>query len=396
MPLLLFTYLLTEILAPFFASILIINGILFLGRLMQFLDTIFGFGIDLADFVRLCAYLAPNLLLFSIPMSSMIAVIVAFTRMSDDNEILAFKTAGIGLYRMLPPIIIFALSTAALTSLSSAYLIPSGTVAMKKMLFQLAKEKIDKGMQGKQFSDQINDVVIYVDQITPETKEWNGVYVSDLRDKKNPLTVIARTGNLDARIEEMHLTLELTDGSIHATKNDTTQTIRFEKYRLNLPLKTPESVAGESLTNIGKGGMTLSQLNTEAERLGKSTPQGIPLMIEYHKRLALPVGCFILSLIALPLALLRSSPGSRQPGLSLGLGSFLLYYILFTAAKGLSENATLPVIYAMWTPNIIFTLLAIYLLRTVARENPGIIVNSIFLLMRNILSLFPHRQGTSS
>ena len=82
MPILLYIYLGTEILAPFFASFLILNGILFLGRLVPFLDIIFNYNIGLVDFIRLCSYILPNLMLFSIPMASMIGVIIAFTKLS--------------------------------------------------------------------------------------------------------------------------------------------------------------------------------------------------------------------------------------------------------------------------------------------------------------------------
>ena len=104
-----------------------------------------------------------------------------------------------------------------------------------------------------------------------------------------------------------------------------------------------------------------------AHAKGTKSPGGLTLLIEYHKRLVLPVGCFILSLLGMPLAL-QSRPGQRSYGFPVGLSLFILYYILITAAKAMSENQTMPLIAAMWTPNIIFAALAFYLIRSAALE----------------------------
>ncbi len=124
MPLILYTYIITETLALFFASLAILTGILFLGRLIPIFDLIVDFGIEFPDFVRLCSFLVPNLFLFAIPMASMLGVILCFTRMANDNELIALKAAGIGLYRMLPAVIIIAFSTSLFTAYFSTSLIP--------------------------------------------------------------------------------------------------------------------------------------------------------------------------------------------------------------------------------------------------------------------------------
>ena len=61
--------------------------------------------------------------------------------------------------------------------------------------------------------------------------------------------------------------------------------------------------------------------------------------------------------------------GSRLAlGVPLGLASFVGYYILLTAAKSLAENGQLPAGPAIWLPNLLFLLLALYLLWRSALE----------------------------
>ena len=376
MPVLLFIYLATEILAPFFASLIILNIVLFMGRLVPFLETIFDLRIGVADFFRICAYLAPNLLLFSIPMASMMAVIISFTRLTGDNEILALKAAGVGISRMVMPVAVFALCTAVLTGASSTRLIPEGTVALKRLLFQMAKEKIDRGLQEQQFSESLGDVVLYIDHIDRDSGRWHGVYASDLRLPEKPVTIMATTGAIEPDIANMHLTLTLEEGTMHRSEGEVAQTIRFGRYVLDLPLQAPTMVAGETVNGVDRSALTQNELRREVKRLGPESPLTLGYTIEYHLRLVLPVGCFILTLLGLPMAL-RSRPGRRPLGLPLGLLAFVVYYVLITAGKSLAEGGALPVVPAMWMPNLIFAALAGLLFRLTALESGGVLVDRL-------------------
>ena len=391
MPLLLYTYIATEILAPFFASFLIINAILFLGRLVPLLNVIFDFSVGAGDFLRLCAYMLPKLMMFSIPMASMTAVIVAMTRMVNDNEIMALKATGIGLVRLLPPLIVVALSTSLLTYFSAVTLIPQGTLAMKSLFLQMAKEKIDNGIQSGQFSEGLSNVVLYIDAVDQKTRQWQGIYVSDMRHGDTPLTVIAKTGSLAAQPENMLITLTLADGTLHRANKNITQTIRFDRYRINLPIKTPTEIGGTSVDKVGKNDLSQRQLLEQATVHGPKSPIGLSMLIEYHTRMALPVGGFILTILGLPLAML-ARPGSRPLGVPLGLLLFIIYYVLFTAGRASSESGHLPVVVGIWLSNILIAFFTIMLTRQVANETTPLFLTRLSEPVLALLARIPGRK----
>lgn len=388
MPFLLYTYLATEILAPFFASLLILTAILFLGRLAPMLDVILDFGVSFPDFIRFCAYLLPNMLLFIIPMAAMIGVIISYSRMVSDNEVIAMKAGGIGLYRMLPPVILFAAAAAAATALVSTTLIPAGNTATKQILFRLAKEKIDNGLKERQFSESLGKMVIYVDKVDPETRDLHGMYVSDMRTPTTPTTIIARAGKLQARMETMEVHLEMTDGTLHRAPDDKSQTIFFKKYTLKVPLQEPKAVLGESAGGINKGRLTQQALLAEAKRVGNKSKIAASLITEYHKRLAMPVGCFILSLLGLPLALFTRH-GRKPLGLPLGLGFFIIYYAMLTGATGYAENNPALIRPLLWLPNLLFATLTIFFIRQVASEKSSPTLDRICNLGEELLAKLP-------
>ena len=368
LPLLLYSYIANEILAPFFASFLILYSIFFLVRLVPLLDIVLDLKIGLADFIRMFAYIFPHMLIFVIPMASMTGVILAFTRLTSDREILALKASGVSLRQLLPPVIIFAFVISLLTAYFSVNLIPAGNVAMKHLLFQMAKEKIDKGLQERTFTEALGDLVVYVDDID-KNDNWKGVYISDMRNRDQPVIIMASNGKLVADLEKMMVTIVLGTGTINNTSNDDNQSIKFLRYQLNIPIPNPTQVHGDNVTMMDRNSMTQQQLLDRAKELGKATPGGIVFITKFHDRLVLPVGCFILTILGLPLGL-QAGPGRRAIGIPLGLAFFVLYYVLNTVGTILSEELVINALLGMWLPNVILAGIALVILRRVEQEKP--------------------------
>jgi len=363
--LLLYSYLATEMLAPFFASFIIMNCIFFLVRLIPFLDVVLELDISFPDFIRSLSYLFPNMMIYSIPMATMMGVIIGFTRLSNDAEILAFKACGISLYNVLPPVIIVSLLISMIAAYISINLIPAGEVAMKQLFYQLTKEKIDRGIKEKEFTAALGDLVVYVENIDEQTNQWRDVWVSDMRGQSTPSITMAQTGGMSADIEAMAVTIDLFNGSLHRTGEEQSQIVIFDRYTVNIPLTLPAT----KNTVVGIKAMDMKELRQAASSHSSDSETGRNYLIEFHKRLVLPVGCLIMSLMALPLGL-QSGPGKRAIGIPLGLGFFIFYYVIYTIGKTLAEDSFLPVGLSMWTPNLFFSLLTMGAIYRVANEKP--------------------------
>ena len=366
-PTLLYSYLATEMLAPFFASFLIMNSVFFLVKLIPFLNVVLELEIGFADFVRLFLYLFPNMFLYSIPMSAMMGVIISFTRLSADTEILAFKANGISLYQMIPPVLVVSAFIALLTGYFSVNLIPRSEVAMKQLMFQVAKEKIDKGIKEHQFTEALGDLVVYVERIDKKSGHWENVWVSDMRGQVYPIITMAKSGVMDAKVDSMKVTITLKDGSLHRPDGNRSQIVAFDRYTINIPLQPPTILDGQDVTRVSPKSMTMGQLQESASAVGRDTPQGRDRLIHFHKRLTLPVGCFILSLLGMPLGL-QAGPGRKAIGVPMGLAFFILYYILFTVGKSLAEEPGFSLVFWMWLPNIVVFAITLVFLRQAANE----------------------------
>lgn len=365
MPFLLYSYLATEMLAPFFASFLVMNAVFILVKLIPFLNFVLALQIGFTDFIRLLAYLFPSIFLYTLPMAAMLGITIGFARLSGDGEILALKAGGISMYRILPPVIIVASLIALLTCYFSVKMIPASEIAMKQLTYQILKEKVDQGVKEHKFTEALGDLVLYVDKIDQVTGEWQNVWVSDMRGVTLPTITMAQSGTMKREPGTLNITIELTNGSLHRQKNTGAEIVTFDKYTLDIPI----NIGAEIINPLHKRFLSMTALRSQAQKLGLDTQLGRTYLIEYHKRLVLPVGCLMLSFLALPLGL-QARAGKKAIGIPVGLGIFIIYYILHTVGKELAESGTTPLIPSLWFPNIFFFALAMFWISQVTNELP--------------------------
>lgn len=365
MPLLLYSYLLSEMAAPFLASLLILTSVLFLGQLLQTFSLVFALGIGGADFLRLTLYTLPKLMMFSMPLASMLGVILGFNRLGADHEFLALRAAGVKLGQIVTPVLIFAVVMMLVAGYSTAVLMPKGLINIEILMLKLAREKIDRGLHEQAFSQSMAGIVAYVDRIDPVSGQWQEVYLYDGRRPERPMTITAKSANLTADYENLLLGMRLTDGAMDFLDHELSQHIDFKTYTLNLPVVVPKGLVGGQNDSTE---MSQAQLLAAAATEGDSA-QGRILLVEYHQRLVLAVGCFILTVLGLPFAA-RFRPGARQIAVPVGLLCFLLYYVLFSLAETLAEQGSglLPLPVILWTPNLLFLALAVVLILRMDQE----------------------------
>jgi lipopolysaccharide export system permease protein len=167
----------------------------------------------------------------------------------------------------------------------------------------------------------------------------------------------------------MSVIIVLDNGTLHNTSGLDSQIVRFNRYQLNIPLKPPTRIDGDDVTTLSRGSMSQAQLVEAAQEYGVDSQVGVNYLTEYHHRLALPVGCLILSLLGLPLGL-QAGPGRKAVGIPLGLGFFVLYYIVFTLFRVMAEDMALPLLAGMWLPNVIFAVMTGVIFWRVEQEKP--------------------------
>jgi lipopolysaccharide export system permease protein len=89
--------------------------------------------------------------------------------------------------------------------------------------------------------------------------------------------------------------------------------------------------------------------------------------VEIHKKYSIPFACVIFVLIGSPVAI-RTGKSGMNMAIGLSMLFFLVYYVCLIGGEKLADRGIVSPIMAMWSPNVIFGVLAVLLLRNAARE----------------------------
>src|SRR5574340_982665 len=119
-------YILKEIALPFFMILCVMTFVLLLGKVLQLMDLMINKGIRFSDIAQLMLFLMPSFLMFTIPISLLIAILIGMGRLSGDNEITVLKMSGVSLYQLAVPVAVTAVAAFLLTAVTTLFLVPFG------------------------------------------------------------------------------------------------------------------------------------------------------------------------------------------------------------------------------------------------------------------------------
>ena len=338
-----------------------------MAELIEITHWIVNYNIGLPIVLRMIFYQTPYFLIFVIPISLMITVLLTFLRLSSENEILAIKSGGISIYNLIAPVLVFCFIGFALTLFMSTYGLPWGRSALRDLAYQVASESIDIGLKERTFNDSFADVTIYVNEIDLKSKNLKDVFIEDNRQPDKVNTVVAPKGNVFNDPQRAVAHVKLFNGTIHQTnlREKTAHAIHFDTYDLSLEMKRTASKKSSKPKRPKE--MTVGELNTYLRNSKAQDDRFFKVLLELHRRFAIPFGCFALGLLAVPLGI-QSKSAKRSFGLVMGLLFFLFYYLLMSLGKVYGETGAYPPIIGMWLPNVFMGGLAVYFLVLTAHD----------------------------
>ena len=362
-------YVFRELFSPFLVSLLIFSMILLMGRTLKFSDLLINKGLALLDLGQLITYIFIPFLVYIIPMSVLLSVLLALGRLSVDNEITSMKSSGISLYQLIVPVGAFSFIAFCLTGIIIIYAYPWGFASLREFAYKIARTSSEIGLQERVFNDSFDGMIIYVDKISVRGGSIQGIFISDGRDPAISTTILAREAFIESDPAALSINMRLYNGQFHRVSNDleTIQMGNFDTYDIVLDLK---SAFGELKKKKRKyREMSLSEMIRSLKMSGMQKQELNEIKIEYHKKFAIPFASFVFGLIGIPLGI-RKIRGGKSYGFTISLIVILAYYLLMLMAETLAKNSMLIPLVAMWLPNAVLGTLGLVLMRAAARETP--------------------------
>jgi len=371
---------------PFVINLVFFTFIFLMAEMLKITDLIVNYGVGIFTILMMLVYSTPYFLVYVIPMSVMMAVLLAFMRVSGDNEIIALKTGGISIYRLLPPVILFCLSGCLLTAFMAVYGQPWGSLAVKKLTFKVVSSNLDVGLKERTFNDSFKDVMFYVNEIDLKNRTLIDVFIEDKRTEKIISTVVAPKGRLFSEPGGLVYHLRLYDGTINQVniENRSAHSIKFQTYNIRLDLK--KNITNAKLRSKRKKEMSIAELRRYLRETTSKDDRYYTILMELHKKYSISIACFTLGILAFSLGI-QSRSSKKSYGLVLGLIFFLIYYLLLSLGFVFGETGAYPPVIGMWVPNYVMGTLGLYLLVKTANER-SVKINFLPFIIKKIRSMF--------
>lgn len=374
-------YIFKEMIGPFFVNMVFFTFVFLMTKILDITKLIVNYKMSLVSVFLILIYSLPRFLSFVIPMSVMMAVLLTFLRLSNDNELEALKAGGISIYGLMPPVLVFCVLGMILSGFVTIYGMPWGTISLRELTLKVAASHINAGLKERTFNDRFKDVMLYVNKIDLKKKSLIDVFIEDKRSKDIVSTIVAPRGKLIGDPDKLLFRLQLYDGVINQVnlEDRSAHSIQFDTYDVNLNLnkflKTSKSGPKD------EDEMSLADFRQYLKTASKKDEQYYRTLIEFHKKFSFPVACLALGILAVPLGI-QSKSSKRSTGLGLGLIFFLIYYLMFSAGSVFGEAGDYPPAIGMWVPNIVMGGLGLFLLVQTANDR-SVNINAVLTFLKN-------------
>ena len=368
MPHIIQRYIFREMAIPFLFSIGIFTITSLLSKIPHLIQLMINHGVGFLVVVQFIVFILPSILIYVIPVSFLIAVLIAYNRLSSDNEITAMKAAGLSILKISRSVAIMALFAYSISSFFTIYAFPWGSLSSKRLIYDMARSKASIGLRERVFNSAFNGLILYANRIITENGELEGIFISDQRDEKDNNIITAKNGIISSDHQTMEITLRLFNGIVHRSgEKGLYKIVTFNTYDLNLSLKD-EKIKNPDTSKANRD-LTVSQLKEKIDDMKRGGRDPAPHIIDLHKRFALPASVFVFGLLGIPLGIQRIRT-IRFTSFTIGLGVVLFYYVLSTALESLGDKGLLNPVLAVWGTDILMAALGVTMFYKAAKDSP--------------------------
>ena len=432
-------YLVKEHIGPFCFALLVINSIFILNLIFRELGKFMSKGVSLGTILEFIFLNLAWMIALSVPCAVLTATIMAFGRLSAENEITAIKAGGISLYQILPATLIVSFGVAGALIWFNNEVLPDFNHRTKLLMLDIARKKPLLNLEAGVIYTDIPNYNI----LGPTIKEINSttyienITIDDQTTSNIIKTIIAKVGEITFSEETGLVEITLLDGElqeIDINNPESFKKVEFTKHVIKIPMtemllmrsqseyrgdrekssaalmegvyknrqrilerrqklnETVNQQLSKYIYSNSKEEKTLDLLILDHQRLNRKIKTDLNLinsytksidrdLVEVHKKYSIPAVCIVFVLVGSPLGILARKQGwAAAAGLSIGF--FLLYWAFLIGGESLADRQKISPFWGMWSPNILVGGLGIFLVLRTVRDTATFRWPQVFSLPR--------------
>lgn len=358
-------YVLREIRTNFVSMMLILTFVLLVGNVFtKMIDLVLNRGVDPIAIGQLVAYSTPFMCVYTLPMAMLVAVLLAFGRLSADHELTAIKASGISLSRVIRPVLLLAAVLSVFSFYLNDQIASKSHFKMRQVSAQIGLQSPTAALEEGVFIKSFGDLVIFIHRIDGDTLHQVRIYQP--QPKGPTRTIVAERGQLIPIPDQDVIKLKLENGT--TDEPDANNPGRFYKLKFGtyfLPLDISGFKIKAKLEKKRKE-LTVRELWTLFHKLKNEGFVDNYVLTEIHQKIAMSLSVLVLTLLAVPLGI-RTHRSEKSVGYAVALILGTVYWVTLIGAGALAKTGSVHPGLAIHLPNAVFVTLGIVLLKRLIR-----------------------------
>ena len=363
-------YITKELILPFLFGMGIFTSLgLSIGTVFDLVRKVTESGLLLGIALQILVLKLPEFIVFAFPMSMLLATLMAYSRLSSDSELIALRSIGVNLYRLILPAIYFSLVIVAITFCFNNFIAPAANYQADVIL--------DTALEKKSTSLFKDRNILYPEYIRTDLPDGEKVttlsrlfYAEEFDgERMKDITILDRSqGSISQIITARSGTWNILEnvwdfynGNIYVLGEDGSyqNIIRFQHQKLALPRAPLDLTTKRNDYNEMNLFQALDYL--EVVKLSGKDKKIRKLKVRIQEKISLPFVCLVFALIGTAIGL---KPQNASKGQSFGIciGLIFAYYLLSIISSSLGIRGVISPFLAAWFPNILGLCAAIVLL----------------------------------
>ncbi|MBR4904426.1 MAG: LptF/LptG family permease [Selenomonadaceae bacterium] len=318
------------------------------GTLFKIARYITDYGASLSSVVKIFVYGLPAIIMWTFPMSMLLATLLTFGRLSSSSEITAMKSCGISFSRIAAPAIFLGMIVTICAILFNEHIVPWANTAYNNVVYYEIQGNTELKSQDhiivKEFSGERMERLIYAREYKAQEEILEGVTMQVLNEE-GKVTHVENATYAEWRNEKwiMH------DGMIYDLSDEQrTHTMKFDQQILPVNASPRQIVREQKKPEE----LTMSELKAQIEIMKSQYVNTNKLETELYQRVTVPMASLIFALVGVPLGLQPTRTPSSV-GFALSVVIIFLYYAIMTLANAIGRSGAIAPMYAVWIPNVI-------------------------------------------
>ena len=424
-------YILKEHIAPFLFAFFTITFLLIIDYVPKIVNHVIDKDLSLLVVLELVGLNLAWMLALSIPMSVLVATLMAFGRMTTDFEITAIKSSGVNLLRVIFPVLMAGLVITLLMIQFNDKVLPDLNKKARELWGSISQMRPTFVFRSGIFISDIPNYLVLIEDIDHTTSRVEGVSITDTKNPNQPQIIVAEYGYLQMTDHGRNMQFTLYNGETHSldiNEPDNYRKVDFAQQVINVSVANSELQRADTeyrtdremgisqmedvvdransaiapfreriTTNLDKklsylfsenfeyhtsdsvsdsaaiesvrkeAGVLVQYVDRNRKQIAAQKKNINKYSIEIYKKYSIPAASLAFILIGAPLGVI-SRKGGMGASIAISIVLFTVYWAFLIGGEDLADRGLISPFWAMWAANFLVGAVGLYLLYVVITE----------------------------